>query len=56
VGVGVKYQISEHLRLRFQVRDYISQSPNDVIAPAPGARISGIMQDIAATGGIGLTW
>ena len=36
-GVGVKVQLSKHLRLRVQVRDYFSQAPNDVIAPAPGA-------------------
>ena len=55
-GVGVKYQISKHLRLRVQARDYISQAPHDVIAPVPGATLSGIRNDIIATGAIALTW
>ncbi|MDP9113767.1 MAG: hypothetical protein M3O20_08805 [Acidobacteriota bacterium] len=37
VGVGVKIQVAEHLRLRVQVRDYFSKAPNEVIFPAPGA-------------------
>ena len=55
-GVGVKFQISKLLRLRVQARDYISQAPHDVIAPAPGATLSGIRNDIIATGAIALTW
>ena len=56
VGVGVKYRLTNRIRLRFQLRDYINNSPNEVIAPAPGARFEGIMHDLAATGGIGITW
>ncbi len=55
-GVGVKYQISKHLRLRVQARDYISQAPHDVIAPVPPSTLSGIRNDIIATGAIALTW
>ena len=56
-GVGVKVQLSNRIRLRFQVRDYISSPPHDVIAPAPNASFqSSIVNDIMATGGIGLTW
>jgi len=39
-----------------QVRDYFSQSPNDVIAAAPGASLSGIRQDVIGTGAIAVTW
>jgi hypothetical protein len=56
VGVGVKVQLSKRLRLRVQVRDYISQSPSSVIAPAPGASIGGIRQDILGMGAIAFTW
>jgi len=55
-GVGVKFQISKHLRLRVQARDYISQAPHDVIAPVPPATLSGIRNDVIATGAIALTW
>jgi len=55
-GVGVKIQLSKYLRLRVQVRDYISQSPNDVIAPAPGATIGGLRQDVIGMGALALTW
>jgi hypothetical protein len=56
VGGGVKIQLANHLRLRVQARDYISQAPHEVIAPAPGARLSGIRQDIIATAAIAVTW
>jgi hypothetical protein len=55
-GVGVKVQLSNHLRLRVQVRDYFSQAPNEVIAPTPGATLSGIRQDVIGMGAIALTW
>lgn len=56
IGAGVKIQVSPRIRIRLQVRDYISQATNDVIAPAPGASIGGIRQDILGMGTIGLTW
>jgi len=56
IGAGVKIQLANHLRLRLQARDYISQAPHEVIAPAPGARLSGIRQDIVATAAIAVTW
>jgi hypothetical protein len=55
-GVGVKFQLSRHLRLRVQVRDYFSQAPHDVIAPAPGASLAGIRQDVVGMGALALTW
>ena len=55
-GVGVKIQLSKRVRLRVQVRDYFSPAPNDVIAPAPGASLSGIRQDVIGTGAIAFTW
>lgn len=56
IGAGVKIQLANHLQLRVQARDYISQAPHEVIAPAPGARLSGIRQDIIGTAAIALTW
>ena len=57
LGFGVKVQVSPRIRLRFQVRDYLSSAPHDVIAPAPGASFQGsLMNDVAALGGISATW
>src|SRR6202163_2358879 len=55
-GVGVKVQLSPHLRLRVQVRDYVGKAPNEVIAPVPGASLSGIRQDVIGMGAISYTW
>ncbi len=56
VGAGVKFELTKHLRLRVQVRDYLSKAPNEVIAPAPGASLSGILNDVVGTAAISLTW
>lgn len=40
-GGGVKYAIAPRVLLRLEVRDYFSRFPTQVIAPAPGARLSG---------------
>ena len=55
-GAGVKVQLTRHVRLRVQVRDFITSSPNEVIAPAPGASLSGIVNDIVGMGTLALTW
>jgi len=55
-GAGVKIQINQHLRARVQVRDYISAAPNQVITPAPGASISGVVNDIVGMGTLAFTW
>jgi len=56
IGAGVKVRLANHLQLRVQARDYISQAPHEVIAPAPGAKLAGIRQDIIATVALGLVW
>jgi len=56
VGVGVKVRLANHLLLRVQARDYISQAPHEVIRPAPGAKLNGIRQDIIGTAAIAVTW
>jgi hypothetical protein len=55
-GVGVKIQVAEHVRLRLQVRDYFSKAPDEVIAPAPGASLSGVRQDVIGTVAVAFTW
>ncbi|MEQ1883422.1 MAG: outer membrane beta-barrel protein [Bryobacteraceae bacterium] len=56
VGAGVKIQLSKMVRLRLQVRDFISGKPNDVISTVPGATMSGFSNDILGTVSLGLTW
>jgi hypothetical protein len=55
-GAGVKIQLNQHLRMRVQVRDYISTAPHQVIAPAPGSTISGKVNDIIGMGTLAWTW
>jgi len=55
-GAGVKIQLTPHLRMRVQVRDYISAAPHQVIAPAPGASIKGIANDFIGMGTLAWTW
>lgn len=56
VGAGIKIDLQQHLRLRLEVRDYISSTPNKVIAPAPGASVSGLLNDIMALGSLSYTF
>ena len=55
-GAGFKIQLRRHVRLRVQVRDYISTAPNQVIRPRPGASISGMVNDIIGMGTLAWTW
>jgi hypothetical protein len=55
-GGGVKYRISEHLLFRAEVRDYITPFPNKVITPAPGAKLSGWLQDFVPMFGLSFTF
>src|SRR5579863_1892616 len=56
IGAGVKVRLADHLQLRVQARDYISQAPHEVVAPVPGAKLAGIRQDIIATVALGFVW
>lgn len=56
VGAGIRINLEHHMRIRFEVRDYISSSPNQVIAPAPGASVSGWLNDITALASLGYTF
>jgi len=56
VGAGVKINLRDHLRLRVEVRDYLSATPNKVIQPAPGSSLSGILNNIVALGGLSYTF
>jgi hypothetical protein len=56
VGIGAKYNLSDRLRLRFEVRDYISPPPSNVIAPVPGNSVSRWLNDFVGTVGLSYYW
>jgi len=51
-GGGVKVQVSRRALLRVEFRDYITQFPKEVIAPSPGAKLSGWLHDFIPMVGI----
>jgi hypothetical protein len=55
-GAGVKIQLNRRMRVRVQVRDFISAAPNQVITPRAGAHINGIVNDIVGMGTLAYTW
>jgi hypothetical protein len=55
-GGGVKAQISSHFVLRLEVQDFLTPFPRQVIAPAPGAKINGLLNQIVFLAGIGITF
>lgn len=56
IGAGFKLNLRKNLRLRVEMRDYISPVPNRVIAPAPGASLGGVLNDIQGMVGFSVTW
>ena len=56
IGGGVKINLHKNLRLRVEMRDYLSPAPSKVIAPAPGSRLGGVMNDFQGMVGLSLTW
>jgi hypothetical protein len=56
IGAGIKWDFKKNLRFRVEMRDYISPVPNKVIAPAPGASLGGVLNDIQGMVGLSLTW
>ena len=53
-GAGIKAKIAPRLTLRAEVNDFITPFPRQVIAAAPGAKISGLMHDIVFMAGLGI--
>jgi len=51
-GAGIRCAISARVSLQLEVRDYFSQFPTQVIAPAPGARLSGWLHDLVPMAGL----
>ena len=56
VGGGVKIPVSRLMSIRVEARDYITPFPSEVIAPVPGAKVSGWVHDITPMVGISFTF
>ena len=56
VGVGVKIDLNRQLRLRFEVRDYLSPAPSRVFTPAPGGSIGAVQNDVIGLVGVSFTF
>jgi hypothetical protein len=54
VGGGIRSALRRNLFVRAEVRDYITQFPTALIAPAPGAKYGSLLNDIVPM--VGLTW
>lgn len=55
-GAGVKVAVSERWSVRVEFRDYITQFPKEVVAPAPGAKISKWLHDFVGMVGVTYTF
>jgi hypothetical protein len=51
-GGGLKYAITPRLTMRAEVLDYASPFPSKVIAPGPGARLGGWLNDVVPMVGL----
>jgi hypothetical protein len=56
VGAGLKAAVSKRAQVRLEVHDFITPFPRQVIAPAAGGKISGLLHDIVFMGGIAITF
>lgn len=56
VGGGVKLKMTDRIWLRFDVHDYLTPFPKNVITPASGSSVSGWLNNIVGTGGITFTF
>lgn len=52
VGGGIKVVLSPGWLLRFEVHDYLTPFPKNVIAPAQGSKVGGWLQDFVAMVGV----
>ncbi len=55
-GGGIKFAISKRAMFRIDVHDYFTGVPKKVIAPVPGASLSGWIHNIVPTAGFSFTF
>ncbi len=53
-GIGVRFRIGDNVCFRVEVRDFITQSPDQVITPSVGADIGSILHNWTPM--FGVTW
>lgn len=53
-GGGIKVKVSDRVLVRAEVKDYFSQVPTSVVAPAPGAQLNGWFHNFVALVGLSL--
>jgi hypothetical protein len=51
-GGGVKFELTPHMSFRTEVRDFMTPFPQDVIYPAPGAKIGRMLHNIVPMAGL----
>ena len=56
VGAGFKVAASRKLGFRVEIHDFITPFPKQVIAPALGATISNVLNDLVVMGGVSFTF
>lgn len=56
VGGGVKIRLSPRMHLRFDVHDYLTPFPKEVITPANGSSVGGWVNNIVGMAGIGFNF
>ena len=56
VGGGVKVSFAHALQLRLEVHDYLTPFPTKVIAPVPGVKLGGWLQDFVAMAALAFTF
>jgi len=54
LGAGIKFKISPGLGLRAEIHDFLSPFPDQVIAPAAGAKVGGWVHDFVVTFGLSI--
>ena len=54
VGAGLKFNLGKVIGLRAEIHDFLTPFPNKVIAPAANSKVSGWIQDIVVSFGIGI--
>jgi hypothetical protein len=48
-GAGLRFELRPHVFVRTEFRDYITMFPQQIIAPAPGAKFGKILNDVVPT-------
>jgi len=49
IGVGLRFELRPRVFIRTEIRDYITPFPEQIIAPAPGAKFGSILHDVVPT-------